>query len=157
MKYESSGPLTRPKAPRRALLLFLGLWMLLGLAACNSGDLTLAEVDPEAVPLEPGYQDVRLILERSCVPCHNSGKPLPRGTSGGSDGGGVLATAEDDPDYDTCEGIIADPVGLLSTVLDESMPPGAWPRLTEAEKLTLVRWVETSLLTGKFTCGEVTP
>jgi uncharacterized membrane protein len=107
------------------LLAALSVAPLLG--ACDSGDGTLAAVDPGAVPLSPSYDMVVQILDRSCVPCHK--------------GGGEVE--EDDPDYDSCLGIRAGIAGLLSEGVErETMPPGAWPRLSEEEKLVITRWVQ---------------
>lgn len=112
------------KSRRRDAVLLLTVLGLVALAGCAAGDKTLVEVDPEAAPLEPTYQQVVAILDRSCVPCHSGGER--------DDGGS----------YDTCEGIEADLGGILRTAVDEgSMPPGAWPRLTETERLVLRRWV----------------
>ena len=45
--------------------------------------------------------------------------------------------------YDTCEGIVGGIDGILKTAVSEgSMPPGAWPRLPQNERLLIVRWVE---------------
>ena len=48
-----------------AALILCGL-----LVGCGSGDLTLAEVDPNAVPLDPDFELVFNIVQRDCVPCH---------------------------------------------------------------------------------------
>jgi len=113
-------------------LLLVGLLAGLFLAACDSGDGTLSAVDPGAVPLDPSYEMVVQILDRNCVPCHKGG--------GGAPGANRLEE-EDDPDYDSCTGIRAGLAGLLQEgVKAETMPPGAWPRLTEEEKLVITRW-----------------
>jgi uncharacterized membrane protein len=103
----------------------------LGLSpGCGQGDSTLATLDPDAAPLKPTYDQVAAILDRSCIPCH-----------GGSNAQTTLASVA--PDYSTCEGVQADLEGLRHTVLERgSMPPGAWPRLSEAEKLLLQRWLD---------------
>lgn len=100
---------------------------LTAFSGCASGDKTLFEADPEAAPLEPTYSQVVSILDRNCIPCH-------------SDGSGEREN--DDPSFDTCEGIQAALADLARTAIDEgSMPPGAWPRLDERERLTLRRWI----------------
>lgn len=112
------------------------------LSGCSSGDRTLAEVDPDAAPANPTYDQVVAILDRSCVPCHGAGNASPAPLTS-------LASREDDqeddsdPDYDSCEGIQDGLDGIIQTAIDEgSMPPGAWPRLNERERLILVRWIE---------------
>lgn len=98
--------------------------------SCGSGDRTLDLVDPDAVPLEVPFDRVARILDRACLPCHGS-------TPGASELG------PPSPNYSSCEGIVAGVDGIRSTVLERgSMPPGAWPRLDEADKLALQRWIE---------------
>ena len=124
--------------PGTTLALLLGLVVLTSLLACSSGDETLSVVEPQSVPEFPTFDQVYAVLERSCVPCHSRNKP--------ADGGvGLLQEGEDedDPNYDTCEDVIAGLGGLLTEVFNETMPPGAWPRLTEREKLLIVRWAQT--------------
>lgn len=117
-------------------------------AACGSGDLPLDEVDPDAAPQIPTFDQVNSIFKRSCVPCHtgdntdsNNTNQMPLLPGNGDDDG------EDDDNflpYDTCEQILNDIGNILTeAVTDESMPPGAWPRLTEREKLIIIRWLET--------------
>jgi uncharacterized membrane protein len=106
---------------------------LLAMLGCAEGDRTLAEVDPQAAPLHPAYEQVFAIVEFNCAPCHG--------------GGGAVAKREedeeDDLDYATCQGIQNGIDGLRSTVLEAgSMPPGAWPRITERDKLLLQRWID---------------
>jgi uncharacterized membrane protein len=97
------------------------------IAACGRGDKTLLEADPQAVPLAPSYDAVRAILDRNCVPCHKGQ---------GSD----LAVR---PNFETCEGVLGDLGRIVQDAVQlEKMPPGAWPRLTEEEKLTITRWIE---------------
>jgi uncharacterized membrane protein len=132
----SNHAMTKPRwarSPALLLAFFLfGVPPVLILAACDSGDGTLAAVDPGAVPLDPSYEMVVQILDRNCVPCHK----------GGGDAPGVnRIEEEDDPDYDSCQGIRAGLDGILREGVEaESMPPGAWPRLTEEEKLVITRW-----------------
>ena len=124
--------------PWIALALALGLLAAV-FAACDSGDRTLVEVDPEAVVADPTFEMVQRIIDRSCLPCHGGG--------GGDDKAGVriltAAPVEDDRNYSTCFGILDDIDGIIKTGIDnESMPPGAWPRLSEEEKLIITRWLE---------------
>ena len=89
--------------------------------SCGSGDKTLGVADPLAAPLHPTYEQVRVILDRRCVSCHDAG--------------------DEEHNYSTCEGITSDLDGILdSSVFGGSMPPGALPRLTEREKLIIDRW-----------------
>ena len=112
------------RAARAALLL-----AVLTLNHCAAGEGTLAAVDPEAAPLRPTYEEVFAIVEFACAPCHQE--------SGGDEPG------EDDLDYSTCAGIQRGLDGIRTTALTGgSMPPGAWPRLTEREKLLIERWME---------------
>ena len=108
--------------------------VLLLLTACSSGEQTLEEADGGALPVDPVYEAVEQIVGRNCAPCHHSGgNEAPRG----------LRPAEDDRDYSTCEGIRRGLDDLVdSAVQRESMPPGAWPRLTEAEKLVILEWID---------------
>ena len=123
----------------RTTLLLAALSLMAG---CACGDGTLASVDPEAAPLHPTYDEVFDLLEFNCVPCHDEG-----GDDVSIDAGAELREdgEEDDgedPDYSTCLGIQEGLEGLRRTVLDEgSMPPGAWPRLSEREKLVIQRWI----------------
>jgi len=113
------------------------------LGGCSSGDRTLAEVDPNAAPATPTYDQVLAILDRACLPCHtggsNSPQPLtslvPREDGEGDNG--------EFPYYDTCEEIQEGLDGIVSTGIERgSMPPGAWPRLDERERLIISRWIE---------------
>lgn len=116
--------------------LLSGVAMLLfAVVGCDSGGQTLRQVDGGALPVAPTFEAVQQILDRNCVPCHHSGggeEDAPRG----------LSPAEDDRDYSSCDGILEDLDDILDTAVDgESMPPGAWPRLTEEEKLVILDWV----------------
>ena len=114
-----------PTALRRAIAAACVLVSSAAILSCGSGDDTLGVADPLAAPLHPTYEQVRVILDRRCVNCHDEG-----GES-------------DDPDFSTCAGIQADITGILDeAVFGGSMPPGALPRLTEREKLIINRWVE---------------
>jgi uncharacterized membrane protein len=93
-------------------------------AGCGWGDRPLSAVDPGAAPLHPGYDLVQRIVQHDCVPCH---------------GGSVSA----EPDLSTCESLVAHADDIGRTVLERgSMPPGAWPRLGDVDKLVLQRWID---------------
>lgn len=120
-----SGKRTHPTPLTTGGLLIAAAITLAYLAACSGGDATLAEVDPNAAPLVPAYEQVEAIVRTNCAPCHHSG-----------DGG-------EDRDYSTCEGIHRGMYELRQTALENgSMPPGAWPRLSEREKLIIDRWIQ---------------
>jgi uncharacterized membrane protein len=96
---------------------------------CASGDHPLDVVDPDAVPADPSWSQVFSIVQRECTPCHKDG------ASSGED--------EDDPRYVTCEDVISELGDLYEEIFEKNtMPPGAWPRLTSEEKLTIQRWID---------------
>jgi hypothetical protein len=131
----------------RSLLGVLGGVFLAMATGCGFGDAPLGAVDPDAAPLAPTYEQAKTILDRNCAPCHKEG-----GGEGGGDlwadrGSALLARPGDriaaEPDYSTCQGIQGGLDGIVRTVLQGgSMPPGAWPRLSEEDKLTLQRWLD---------------
>lgn len=111
--------------------------------SCGFGDKPLGVVDPEAAPATPTYQQVKAILDRRCLVCHGGGSGGDRAAAIARAGLAPAAAQEDDQNYSDCAGVVADLGGILRTaVLDASMPPGALPRLTEVEKLTVSRWIE---------------
>lgn len=129
-------PRTIARAP--ILLSCLALAACLG---CGAGSEPLATLDPAAAPLFPTYDEVALVLDRACVPCHSASGKLA------ADGGARPPSVFEDDDgasnYDTCDGIVAGLDGILRTAVDGgSMPPGAWPRLDEREKLLIRRWID---------------
>jgi uncharacterized membrane protein len=104
-----------------AIAALLALSAGLTQSGCASGDSPLAQVDPNAVPDTTTYDQVFVIIQRDCLPCH--------------DNGGV------DPPYDTCENVVANYSALFNQVIETNqMPPGAWPRLSSEERLILIRW-----------------
>lgn len=109
---------------RIVVLASLPLLLLGGLLpACDSGEKALTEVDPLAVPAAPEYEQVRAILKKSCTPCH---------------------AGRVSPSLETCDEVSVSIGEVLKVAYEESMPPGAWPRLTEAERQILYNWaVET--------------
>jgi hypothetical protein len=125
----------RAPVPVRTPLSACLLALAVGLSACAAGDRTLAEVDPQAAPLHPSYDQVLAIVDFNCAPCHGGGSATAPSKEDGGEG--------DDLDYSSCEGIQRGLDGLRSSVLqDGSMPPGAWPRITDRDKLLLQRWLD---------------
>jgi uncharacterized membrane protein len=89
--------------------------------SCASGDEPLGVVDPGAVPDTTTYDQVFSIIQRDCVPCHDEGGTEPR--------------------YDTCEDVLANYDDLIEEVfVKNTMPPGAWPRLSSEARLVIQRW-----------------
>jgi uncharacterized membrane protein len=122
----------------RSLLLALSV---AALACGGSGDLPLDQVDPNAAPANPTYDQVFALMHNNCANCHTGGG------DGGGESGYVLSsrrtTLEDGgPDLTDCVQIVAFAGDILDQVESDLMPPGAIPRLTSAEKLLLRRWVE---------------
>ena len=127
---------------RYQVLLLLGTLALLALIAvvlvsCSSGDKTLDAVDPNAVALDPTFDQVNAIIHNKCVMCHDSG-------SGGEDnGGGDYLVLEDDMQpFETCTQIVAEGESILERIQDNTMPPGAMPRLSSEDRLIIQRWIE---------------
>jgi uncharacterized membrane protein len=113
------------------------------LAGCSSGDRTLADVDPDAAPANPTYEQVVAILDRNCVPCHSGGSSLAQPLTSLAPREDGEDDDDDDPNYDSCEGIQDGLDGILDTAIENAtMPPGAWPRLDQRERLILSRWIE---------------
>ena len=108
------------------------------MAGCASGDNTLDAVDPEAVAANPTYNQVFAIIQNRCVLCHESDD------EDGGDGDYLRVTtgAEDVPGLETCASIVALREDILERVEDNTMPPGALPRLNSEEKLIIRRWIE---------------
>lgn len=109
-------------------------------AACGSGDRPLDQVDPDSVPADPTYEQVYAIIDRECVPCHQSGD------DGGEDdvvGPNAARTLlEDAPKLNDCTSVVAQRNEIWTTIENNSMPPGAWPRLTSEERLMIRRWID---------------
>lgn len=107
------------------------------LAGCSSGDRTLDAVDPQAVTAAPTYDQVFAIIHNNCVTCHT-------GSGEGENDmvAGASLVVEDVPGFEDCISIVAQRDDILGRVEDNTMPPGAMPRLTSEEKLILRRWVE---------------
>jgi uncharacterized membrane protein len=120
------------------LLLLLAVVALVA-GACASGDDTLDAVDPQAVDANPTYEQVFAILHNRCVLCHDGDG---EGEGDLAYGGPALAAEDDLPGFEDCTSIVASRNDILERVEDNTMPPGALPRLTSEEKLTIRRWVE---------------
>ena len=107
----------------------LAALVLVAIAGCGTGDLTIEEVDPQSAPATPTWSmHVAPIIEFHCVACHD-----PGGQAGAQEGYA----------YDTCA-VTREKKGwdgLVETVFQEgSMPPGGAMRLQPWEELTLLRW-----------------
>ncbi len=115
---------------------------VLAASGCGRGDLPLEQVDPAAVPLDPDFALVYDIFDRECIPCHSGSGPgdAPAPAPGRDGAAAVLGGSE--PGLSTCADIIANLSDIEKDVFRKnSMPPGAWPRLTSQEKLILFRWI----------------
>lgn len=137
---------TSISARRRFRVLFiLGALALLAfiavvLASCASGDKTLDAVDPNAVALNPTFDQVNAIIHNKCVMCHDSG------SGGEGDSGGDYLVLEDDMQpFETCTQIVAEGESILERIEDNTMPPGAMPRLSSEDRLIIQRWVENGM------------
>jgi uncharacterized membrane protein len=108
--------------PSRAWIPRLIATALVLFAACGSGDRPLDQIDPDSVPDPPAYEQVFAIIDRECVPCHS-----------GDDG---------PPDFSTCTAVVAERDKIWERIDNNTMPPGAWPRLSSEERLTIRRWID---------------
>jgi len=131
----------KPRIPSSIIPLVIAAGLALAgmLNGCGSGDLTLAEADPDAVPADPDFDLVFSIVQRECTPCHKE-----EGEDDGHEHAPARAAAEgEDIRLVDCLDIIdhADEI-YATTIGNNTMPPGAWPRLTSEEKLVIERWIE---------------
>jgi uncharacterized membrane protein len=135
---EPETPFVSRRACDRLVLLSLVALAAAAFAGCGgSGDLPLDQVDPDAVPANPTYDQVFAVLDNKCVMCHTGGD------EGEDEGGYATATAGDtEPDLSDCAQIVAQRFDILDQVVANTMPPGAMPRLTSEQKLLISRWVE---------------
>jgi uncharacterized membrane protein len=131
--------------PAMRMTLRAGYWLglaavVLALAACESGDRSLNEVDPAAVSADPTYDQVFAIIHRECLMCHDSSD----NDDDDDDDDGPYSTMrlEDDIDLSTCTAIVAQRWSIRDQVEANTMPPGAMPRLTSEEKLIIRRWID---------------
>jgi len=124
----------------RRVLALLPL-ILVAAAGCNSGDATLAQVDPDAVPQDPDFEIVFGIIQRECAPCHTESDDEGPEDAGAWAGPQRAALGGVEPDLTTCEGIIASRAEIDEEIVQNTMPPGVWPRLSSEEKLIIERWM----------------
>jgi len=135
-------------------LIVLSLTML---AACASGDLTLNEADPDIVARKPTFEQVYPIFQRECIPCHAGTDQGSGDDNSGDDDEREIRKSDDvpsarlldltassiDPGLESCESIVANLDDIIEDIfVNNDMPPGAWPRLTSKEKLTIERWID---------------
>ena len=120
----------------------VALTLLLAIiAGCASGDGSLEAVDPDAVSADPSWDQVFSIIQRDCTPCHDDD-----GEDSKNDGEDEDEDDDDFPPYVTCEDVIAAIDDLYEEVFEKNtMPPGAWPRLTSEEKLAIQRWIDNGM------------
>lgn len=133
-----------PAARRRgrwwlSVIIGLALGAVVGsIAACGSGDRTLDAVDPNAVVANPTYEQVYAIIQNNCLSCHSGSEEGEGDLVGGP---ATTAMLDDATGFEACTAIVAQRFDILERVEDNTMPPGALPRLTSEQKLTLRRWV----------------
>jgi len=117
-----------------------------GIGCEGSGDLPLDQVDPQAVSADPTYDQVFAILHNSCVSCHDGGgdddDDDDDGGYGTAPGTKTRVVADDLPDLTDCVEIVALRDDILEQIEENLMPPGAMPRLTSEQKLTIRRWID---------------
>jgi uncharacterized membrane protein len=123
------------------------------MTACGSGDRPLDQVDADSVPAHPTYEQVFAIVDRECIPCHENGE------SEGEDyavskSPGPAFLEDDAPDLSDCTSIVAQRDGIWDTIAANTMPPGAWPRLTSEERLLIRRWIDDG---APAPCNVVAP
>jgi len=125
------------------LLFGVTLAFIPGMGGCGKGNLTLEQADPGAVPLDPDFKLVFDIIDRQCVPCHGAGSDSTGGdVPAQQNPGGETGVLGVGPDLSTCVLIVRNRFAIQRDVLDtRRMPPGAWPRLTSEETLTIQRWL----------------
>ena len=106
------------------------------LVACGSGDQPLDQVDPAAVTANPTYEQVFAIIDRECVPCHQGGDSAELA------GSAATGRIGDDTDLSTCASIVGERESIWDTIADNTMPPGALPRLNSEKRLIIRRWID---------------
>ncbi|MDP6019184.1 MAG: hypothetical protein QGI32_24050, partial [Candidatus Latescibacteria bacterium] len=56
----------------------------------------------------------------------------------------LAAASSNDPGLESCRSVMNNSEDIISEVFrNNTMPPGAWPRLTSKERLTIERWMAT--------------
>ena len=132
----------RPFFPAACTLAFLILGPVMLWSCGGSGELPLDQVDPAAAPADPTYDQVYTILHNRCVTCHTGD-----GDEDDDDGGYAIdprraVTGDVEPDLEDCFEIVGLRDDILEQIENNTMPPGAMPRLTSEQKLLIRRWVE---------------
>ena len=143
----------RAACGRQRVAWALGVLLAAALGGCGQGDALLESVDPEAAPLQPTYDQVAAILHRSCVPCHSSSADKARVPVRGDEDGDD-DDDDESPDLSTCAGVQAGIDASWRTIEAGTMPTGAWPRLSEPEKLLIRRWMDQGRCSP---CGGTCP
>lgn len=133
---------TAAPRPRAWWILLPGSMVIAAVIACGSGDLPLDEVDPGSVPANPTYDQVYAIIDRACVPCHTDGEEDGEEDDAPVKGDADARFVEGAFDLSTCTAVVARREDSWETIVNNTMPPGAWPRLTSAERLTIQRWMD---------------
>ncbi len=119
---------------RRRARAFLLATVFVTIGCGGSGDRPLDQVDPDAAPENPTYDQVFAILHNRCVTCHSSDSDDTDYADGRVAAGGV------EPNLEDCVQIVAFAGDIVVQVEGNMMPPGAMPRLTNEEKLIIQRW-----------------
>ncbi len=132
---------------RREWFILVLVVAALSIGCGGSGDLPLDQVDPQAVSEDPTYDQVFAILHNNCVSCHDSGgddddDDDDDGGYGIAPGTKTRIVADDSPDLTDCVEIVALRDDILEQIEENLMPPGAMPRLTSEQKLTIRRWID---------------
>lgn len=110
------------------------------MSSCSSGDAPLELVDPDAVPHDPDFELVFNIIQNECAPCHDDNDDGEDEEETRGSRLGLLKGVE--PSLQTCDEIFDQRDDIWDEIEKNTMPPGAWPRLSSAEKLIIQRWLE---------------
>ena len=131
---------------RRECFILVLVVAALSIGCGGSGDLPLDQVDPQAVSEDPTYDQVFAILHNSCASCHDNGgdddDDDDDGGYGTAPGTKTRIVADDLPDLTDCVEIVALRDDIWEQIESNQMPPGAMPRLTSEQKLTIRRWID---------------
>lgn len=90
------------------------------------------------MPLDPDYELIFNVIQNECTPCHDTGEDEDedKRVSLARAGGGV------EPPLVTCDDIYTYRFDIWEEIVKNTMPPGAWPRLSSEEKLAIERWLD---------------